>query len=405
VQCSNCQEDFEPEGDESVCLRCLEEISDGSVQEVFDLSENEALFAPEVTTSCTVRITDIEIIDSVNQEVLQQDEYRVAGRLIHLKVRPVDRRSPLTDIAWNIAGETVASYEPNDDSATIEEVDEGDLGEDEVSFHWIEGGECLVSVSATVNGKSCQAFVNFEVGAPTDVSITTDISQSKVQLGKEESSWYMSYGGRKNITSKEMGPGIRWTCTATAPADGDGQIVGVQLIHNYRWRKLTEMEGGRTIEETIDTKKYVLDDAFPYGDPVDIEAEEKEEWVEGDTPGTPLTGRMGYRVSEVSVVNKFVFYFMYKPSGGESIWITLAALSWYWEADLLERRVDKADLPTYGDGRDFYKTDEDEDSAYLLDEGDIFNVKQLRQAPRGKLSSELPVWDACNVDFDWKLKS
>ena len=119
-------------------------------------------------------------------------------------------------------------------------------------------------------------------------------------------------------------PGIKFMFHAHAPDNGDGQIAGVQLIN------LSEcVQADRRAQEICDGTqgRYDVDNAFFYADSIPITANHDASWNSDDSPQSLLSGRAAVTIRRD---DRFHTYLMYRPSGADSIWVTLGRLDWAW---------------------------------------------------------------------------
>ncbi len=106
---------------------------------------------------------------------------------------------------------------------------------------------------------------------------------------------------------------------------------------------------------------------MPYAPSVSIAASAAATWSSSDSPGAPLTS--GFTTMNVAT-ELFRIYFMYKPSGADSIWVTVGILDWHWRASTTRSGAPAANTWGPPSGLD------------------------ANSNPVGSASTELPIWTA-----------
>ena len=265
----------------------------------------------------------LEIVDRKTGVVVSgtTSHTKIVGQKIELLVRTKPPGHVLTNIRWTVAAETVKTYTQSTAAGTRTDLAFADLNGVNLDFYWISKGNKAVQVTADVDGATQSSSVTYNVLAPTAVSMTSVTGAVAVSNpGFPGAGLELHFG--TNAT-----PGISWTLTATAPAGGVGQIAGTQLINITRTRdpnvgaRQTLSSGGA----------YVLDDGIPTSGPyanltVAIASGATATWNTDDSPGSPLSS--GFKKATAS--DQFRIYFMYRPDGADSIWVTLKRLDWNW---------------------------------------------------------------------------
>jgi len=309
----------------------------------------------------------IEIVDRDTGAVISSaTTNRVVGKKIKLQVRTRPSGLAMTNIQWTIPDEKVKNYTQSANAATITDLENDDLNAATIDFSWIKGGNKNVQVSAVVNGTTHTAAAINNVLAPTGVTMTS--VTGTVAVGNPG----FGGGGIELHYGRSGANGIDWTQTCTAPGGGAGEIAGTQLNRSHRTRTLNA--GNVQVNSTNGT--WQLDTTVPYGAAVAIASGSSATWTSNDTPGTALTN--AYR--QKSVDESFRIYFMYKPSGADSIWVTLMRLDWAWTASTT--RVGAPDSA---------------DNNWNAPTGVTNTVN-----PSGAASTELPTWTANVRDIVWQ---
>lgn len=289
----------------------------------------------------------------------------IVGQKMELLVR-TNPAEAMSNIQWTVPGQRVKDYTQSTSTGTKTDLAAGDLQGVNLDFYWIAGGSQTVQVAATVRGARLTAQVTHNVLAPTSVSMTSATGDVGVGATGFPSDPPMNlyYGIMTKV-------GIRWTCTATAPAGGDGDIAATQLINTDR--KRTQNSG---TAESFSSGAFVLDNTVPYDTAVAISAGASATWTSNDSPSTPLTSTLRRK----SVTDLFHTYFMYKPTGADSIWVTLMRLDWHWAGETTRvgapAGTGNSWNPPTGTGSD--------------------------RNPAGVASSELPTWTDNFTSVTWR---
>jgi hypothetical protein len=320
----------------------------------------------------------LEIVDRKTGKVVSgtpQTQTAIVGQKIELQVR-TKPPAAMSDICWTVSGQRVSLYTQSATAGTITELTDDLLEHVNVDFYWIAAGSQTVEVAATVQGDRQTEATNYTVLTPTKVSMTSKTGMIQVTPFVPGDELYLNFGDR-------LGYGIDWTFSATAPAGGEGEIAGTQLINTHITR---EFKDG-SIQTFSSGSRFVLDTAAPYTKSVPIAAGAPATWVANDSPGVVLerlskrtTGERLESLSgrKVTLKNQFKMYFMYKPKGADSIWVTLGRLNWYCSGETT--RTAHIGPPAIDNWSDPTAVSSSKD-------------------PSGVLSTELPIWTANFTDL------
>src|SRR3954452_13883018 len=105
-------------------------------------------------------MTDLVVLEAIP---------RLIGEQIQLRATDGDGVL-LEDVTWTIPGRVVKAYDA--DTGEVTQLEEEDLAENPIEFHWIESG--VFTVTSTSAGAPWTA--RYAVSAPRDVSMTATIS-------------------------------------------------------------------------------------------------------------------------------------------------------------------------------------------------------------------------------------
>jgi hypothetical protein len=117
---------------------------------------------------------------------------------------------------------------------------------------------------------------------------------------------------------------VRWRFSAEATADEAGIMDLTQLI---TVKKPTAM-------------KNCVDNFEPYSNSARLDASLGEIWGNSDSPAS----------SANTDYDAFNDYFIYKPDGEDSIWVSLSHLQWSWSAQGVPLTIFEQVRQTKGDG-------------------------------------------------------
>ncbi len=247
-----------------------------------------------------------------------------------------------------------------------------------LDFYWIAGVPQTVQVVATVRGTRLTAQVTHNVLAPTSVSMTSKTAH--VEVGDPGAIAnppaltppYLFYGvdisvNLANNLKNPMGSwqfGINLSCEATAPLGGDGEIAVTQLVQF----DLEKTPNSGPTQTASSNGTFWLDTQVPYANPDPITAGNRAICSNGDVPTMQLIATL----RKASVKDFFRTYFMYKPAGADSIWVTLMRLDWHWAGE-----TTRVGAPA-GTGNKWNRP---------------ANIDNGPPNPSGRVMTELPIWD------------
>ena len=283
-------------------------------------------------------VISIEIIDSAGNTITTKRTTIVGARqLLKGKIIGALDNAVITNKKWVIGGTKVKNYDQTSVAiAAKEDLQAADLqNQDEVAFYWIDGGaEIEVEFSATVNGTSATAKAMFDVNRPkanyykgiqTTLIRPVDVRRNGLKFGL----YFGAY---------DSSPGIKWEAEVATPANGQGEIAIVQLVNVLHER--TSDDAANTKERLSSDGKLVLDNAVVspiYFDEVTkLGNNDTQTYSNSDSPGNPL----GPGRKFVTATDSFETYLMYKPTGDDSIWVTLSVLTWSWSGSATRVETD-----------------------------------------------------------------
>lgn len=258
----------------------------------------------------------LEIVDRKTGNVISGTTVnRIVGQKIELLVRTQPAEA-MSNIQWAVPGERIKDYTQTNNTGTVTQLQPADLQGANLDFYWKAGGNQVVQVSATARGSALSASATFRVLAPTGLAMTSVTGTVEVSNPGFPGSGLELHFGTNAVS------GIVWTFTATAPAGGTGQFVGTQTVSPHGTR--TRNDG--TVQTRSSAGVFQLDNTIQYDAPVAVAASASATWTSNDSPGSPLTADLRDNTQS----RQYRTYFMYRPDGADSIWVTIGRLDWNW---------------------------------------------------------------------------
>jgi hypothetical protein len=292
-----------------------------------------------------VAAATLRITDAAGQPVNQQQAFDhkknqlviVVGQPVRLKAQ-TNPIHPISDVQWTISGQSVyASTRQTPQEGTAVPMD-GHLSAPRVDFHWIDGGDKTVTVTATVGGQRRSASLQCNVIAPTvkECSITTS-TVNRFFPGE-----FKRIAGAVLALAAGDIPGCQRIAAASAPswgsgdnAIGAGQFGFIQLINTVTAVKQTESGGYKVMTALDEAEIFVLDaggqgrnkllvgegngSQAAAGGAIDIRGP-----ANTDSPAIELLDVISYAM----MWSQFKLYFVYRSAIPGSIWITLRKFNW-----------------------------------------------------------------------------
>ena len=318
-----------------------------------------------------VAAATLRITDAAGQPVSQLQTFDhqknqlviVVGQPVRLKAQ-TNPIHPISDVQWTISGHAVhASTRQTPQKGTAVPMD-GHLGAPRVDFHWIDGGDKTVTVTATVGGQRRSASLQCNVIAPTvkECSITTS-TVNRFFPGE-----FKRIAGTVLALAAAGLPGCQRTAVASAPSwgsgdnsPGAGQFGFIQLINTVTAVKQTETGSYKVMTASEEDEVFVLDaggqgqnkllvgegngSQAAAGGTIDIQGS-----ANSDNPAIELVDGISYAM----MWNQFKLYFVYRSAIPGSIWTTLKKFDWKFTGTIT--RADNGTWPVPADKRNVHPT-------------------------------------------------
>lgn len=311
-----------------------------------------------------------EIADSQNN-VVTTTQKTIVGKRVTLKGKITPSSLTPTAHGWTVGGDPIKNYTQTLDEAKKIPLGADDLKLVQIGFYWIAGSGNVantVKYTATIGSQSSEATAGFDVSRPS-ATLSSETTPLKPPLDIRGDYFRFGDGVVGDI-------GIIWNASATTGVGGAGQLAFVQTLEGHR-EKTTENGGTEWTLGGAQGTTYLdtAGNSVQYdGGTKDIGDGKTETYSKNDTPGTPWKG-----TTRVSVDEHFHVYFMYRPAGDDSIWVTLSKLNWFWKG-----------TATF-------------DMVWLPEPGQSSSADAPGN-PSGSDSTELPEWTAHYQSQTWQTK-
>jgi hypothetical protein len=255
---------------------------------------------------------------------------------------------------WTISGEFIEDFKVEGERGYTDKLEKEELKNPEIKFHWWDAGDDItVKYAATADGKQLEAQARFTVREP-ELSINSEVPDGKFEIGMMSSGikelLYWAIGEPKptiTFTHGSLPPGFGGETQYVQLVDTSG-IVEKDNVHDPCWE--FEIQG--------------LDGTYPYAPGPRTE----------DTPGVQVS----WLDLNISVINNYEMYLMYKPEREGAIFVPLRVVDWKWTGLAMREGINDI-FSLFG-------------SAVTKNPRD----KDAQKYPEwDRISPEKPVWVAC----------
>lgn len=266
----------------------------------------------------------------------------VVGRQLALSVVPTDGNATLSSIQWGLTGNPIdhynfaAGYGPSNTNSSS-------LNAAAVSFYWADltpSETASVVATASENGVSglVSSAAPYNIIGPSNISMT--VQESSVQ----DSFWNlcciaMSLGTTLNLPSSA---GIQFNFSATAPpgSDGNGYFAASQQVSENDSQVATpNFTPTPPPLDNNGTNVYWRDGCALMTTQSDgSDGHARNLYVAGAQPVTYITvdapepAFLSDALNQFTANEAFKTWFMYRPTGVNSIWVPLGEVRWHWQA-------------------------------------------------------------------------
>lgn len=296
---------------------------------------------------CSYRLKscpEVEIVDTLRANAVVSApapvQTTVIGKAVRLRVRHKagtgTGQYTLQAGSWNGEGSVVKKYDLS--SGVLTSLTTADLQDTLLSLYWTTASDNKGNVVKAAglllrdDGVRSQPRAQTTVVAKAPTSIRLSATTQPVRVGTYVSGTIaLSLG---SLLSRPTSSGIAFTFTATEPSqDQGGYVAATQLVRSES-QYTRNPNGDPTAGMFPSTGGTFWLDACPLypgvgfanGTFVQADGHGKFKYQADDAPGTILSRDF----NAVTRTDAFQSFFMYRPSGAESIWVPLGVLPWGW---------------------------------------------------------------------------
>jgi hypothetical protein len=297
---------------------------------------------------CSYRLQscpEAEIVDTLRANLVVSSpasaQTTVIGRAVRLRVRRKAGTGTgtytLTGGSWNGQGSVVRNYDLQ--TGQVTPLTPADLQDTLLGVYWTTASASsgnVVQAAAMLlrdDGVRSQprAKATFVAKAPTSVRLLAATQTVRVGVYDAPGNIALSLGTQ---ISRPSSSGMVFTFTATAPSEDQGGLAAMTQLIRTQSQYTRNPNGDPNAPIFPSTNGAFWLDACPLypgvgfanGTFVQADAHGKLKYQADDAPASLLTPNF----NAVSRTDAFQAYFMYRPSGPESIWVPLGVLPWGW---------------------------------------------------------------------------
>lgn len=242
-------------------------------------------------------MTDLVVLEAIP---------RLIGEQIQLRATDGDGVL-LEDVTWTIPGRVVKAYDA--DAGEVTQLEEDDLAENPIEFHWIESG--VFTVTATSAGAPWTA--RYAVSAPRDVSMTATISTVAVRES------ILALG------NSLADPGIR-VCGRATGAVRPGELFLIELARFQHLRRATT----GAVEIFSSHEEWCLNVCEDAPDALALAVDASVLLIDDNSPTSELVRNdpRGLQFAAWRVAETYRTYLCFKSDRAGSIPVALKCLQW-----------------------------------------------------------------------------
>jgi len=271
----------------------------------------------------------------------------VIGKHIKLKAQTIGTGTLNSPVWWGNSQtpdptSAIKAYALSTPAAARTLLSSTDLSAASLNFYWLQAGGGAVNLTYADNPSGSTYALNafYLIEGPTFGSM--DARTNPVQVGPYHAGQgpQLSVG---TVISLPTSGGIYWvhptyTYKATAPKDFDGYISITQILQSNYSQVPNPLSTATPPAPPPSTGTAYWLDACPLytvltnGDSGITRNlyVAKGAQVTYDTVDAPTNGLLTTTLNSQTQKDNFIDYFMYRPSGAESIWVSFGKLTWFW---------------------------------------------------------------------------
>ena len=242
----------------------------------------------------------------------------MVGETVNLSAKGLPPEFPAYFCTWKIGGKAVQTWSADLRRAFSTPLDP--IGT-HITVHWLEGtppnGITDVEFGVETPGAGGMAKATFHVDRPRS-DFTARPTNMVPPFCLIEGTAY--FGG---MGTPPLVEGMNWVYKVTTPPHGAGEFALFQVVDTIGvWapvdpNKKPLMKAGQNCHDCKEANNWYQGSRAP------IAGGQTKKWEIGDSPGIELKANYA-----ASLSNKFHTYLMYRPSGTDSIWVTLKKMDW-----------------------------------------------------------------------------
>jgi hypothetical protein len=256
----------------------------------------------------TIAVVGVAILrDGANIGIAKQTVW--VGEKINLELVGVDAAI----VVWWGLNHAIKTYIATDSFGKVFPLTAGDKAGKHISFHWVQGGSELVSVTFArldprFPARDTFRIARFDVKRPA-ANVTSETSSVFTFVGPEGSA-EAQFGNIEDpaVPAAMKVPGIEFTKVPDPAALATGEYKWVQLVDTSDHYEKDDGTRRRSV-----SGEFVLDSSYPYGEP-------------NDSPAAYL----GPEVRSRTLDDSFQMYLMWNPGTAGAIDVPLRVTPWFW---------------------------------------------------------------------------
>ena len=249
-----------------------------------------------ITPDIKIKMNGIKI-NNLSQDTIIGKKVLLSGEIMPTVLASSASKS------WNIPGTRIKNFTADINKTTLTELEDADLSSTSIGYYWVDAADGrVVTFTATIGATIINTSTTFNVKKTTStLTVTTGT------IG-------VSDGALRYGTCTAGSTGIAFTSTLILPDVFNGNAEYWQQINSTLREKQKDDDSWIKMDA-----KSVIDTFFPYPGYPNTD----------DSPASslPLSG-----FKKVTVADSFTMWLMFKPAGGDSIWVPLQSVNWSWSA-------------------------------------------------------------------------
>lgn len=273
------------------------------------------------------------------QAVHDTSQYAIAGERVSL-IATISPGRPGVTFNWTVPGDAVFEYNMSLEEGKVEPLTPARRQNPSINIHWIDRlTDGSVQVDVGIAGQTIQKAVNFNVSKPTGSvkgTTTTHDPAVSVQLRQHSPTeplfQALSYGGHIDLDTFSFGITIEGhIADNTLPSGSIALVQLIDAVYEYRLMTGERFRSSTGHEFVVDPDPDPALNPPPFIHSIVTSGALTPDHVTTfpDAPHVSCDSSMDY--VKLSVACKT--YLMFRPSGANSIWVSLTQLNWSCAGD------------------------------------------------------------------------